>query len=268
MNIVKPTVTTLQQEPGIDGMYKIIAESAYICYQTDPEKAKFSPKEFIEKTILPRKHYRPLEFGTVFLKIPYYHTYESTSLVAFFRHNNWSKVKFYSKADDPSWLITTNYRVIVENNLIDEMNMYWSESPLHHKRYLAEFVCSRGVSDDFRTHVSQSSLAESTRYCLYSQDKFNNELTFIEPYWKESKEQYDFTIDTFRIDEERYLIGAQQLNMQPQQLKRIYPLGGKTVLRLCGFKDAWENFFFRRCDSHADPECTLLAKELQNKIYL
>lgn len=53
--------------------------------------------------------------------------------------------------------------------------------------------------------------------------------------------------------------------MQPQQLKRIYPLGGKTTLRLCGFKNAWDNFFYRRCDSHADPECVILAKDLKSQ---
>lgn len=265
MKIIEPTVRPLIYEPSLDGAYKAIAESAYICYATDPEKAKLKPKEFIDKVLLQNNHARPLEFGTIYLKIPWCHTYETTRLTSFFRNNPYSKVKFYANYEDPSWLITTNYRVISEHKLFDELEMYYEYTDFHPKRYMAEFICSRGASDDFRTHVSQSSLAESTRYCLYSKDKFNNELTFIEPYWKESKEQYDFTIDTFKIDEERYLIGAQKLNMQPQQLKRIYPLGGKTVLRLCGFKDAWDNFFYRRCDSHADPECQLLAKDIKKQ---
>ena len=263
MRLIKPSVTTITYETSIDGMYKSIAESSYICYATDPNKAKLTPEEFVNKVIIPNDHGRCLEFGTVYLKIPWCHTYETTNLVSFFRNNHWSRVKFFGKAEDPSWLVTTNFRVIVENRLIDEMNMYFEYTPYHHKRYLAEFILSRGAADDFRTHVELSSIAESSRWCDYSKDRFGNELTFIEPYF-DREGITEHVLDTFREDECRYLKGA-ELGMKPQELKRIYPLGAKTTLRLCGFKDAWNNFFYRRCDEHADPECILLAKMIKKE---
>jgi len=263
MKIVEPTVRQLLYEPSLEGAYKSIAESAYICYATDPENAKLTPKEFIDKILVSNDHARPLEFGTIYLKIPWCHTYETTRLTSFFRNNPYSKVKFHANAEDPSWLITTNYRVINEHKLFDEVEMYYEYTDLHPKRYMAEFVCSRGASDDFRTHTSLSSICESSRYCLYSKDKFGNELTFIEPYWNDSdKNIYTFTKEQFIREEKAYLEGA-KLGMRAEQLKRLVPLGIKTTLRLCGFKDAWDNFFYRRCDSHADPECQLLAKEIK-----
>ena len=55
-----------------------------------------------------------------------------------------------------------------------------------------------------------------------------------------------------------------ELGLQPQQLKRVFPLGGKAELRLCGFLDPWQNFFWRRCDSHADPEAIIIANMIKN----
>ena len=263
MKIVEPTVRQLSYEPSLEGAYKSIAESAYICYATDPENAKLTPKEFIDKILIPNDHARPLEFGTIYLKIPWCHTYETTRLTSFFRNNPYSKVKFHANTEDPSWLITTNYRVINEHKLFDEVEMYYEYTDLHPKRYMAEFVCSRGASDDFRTHVTLSSIAESTRFICYAKEKFGSELTFIKPYWDDAIAPIcEFTKDQFILQEEAYLEGA-KLGMTAQQLKRIVPLGLKTTLRLCGFKDAWDNFFYRRCDSHADPECQLLAKEIK-----
>lgn len=264
MKLIKPSVQQLMYEPTIDGMYKAMAESAYICYATDPDSAKLSPKEFIDKIIIPNNHARVLEFGTVYLKIPWCHTYETTQLVSFFRHNHWTEVKFFGKADDPSWLITTNFRVIVENHLEDEMNMYFEYTSYHPKRYMAEFIASRGACFDFRTHVELSSIMESSRYCLYSKDKFGNELTYIDPYWK-SENEYEFIMNKYKSHEKDYMDGA-KLGMQAQQLKRILDPGVKATLRLCGFKNAWLNFFYRRCDSHADPECKILADDIKSQL--
>lgn len=263
MKLIKPSVKPVIYEPTIDGMYKSIAESSYICYATNPEKAKLESKEFVNKVVIPNDHGRCLEFGTVYLKIPWCHTYETTSLVSFFRNNHWSRVKFFGKAEDPSWLVTTNFRVIVENKLVDETNMYFEYTPYHHKRYMAEFIASRGACFDFRTHIELSSIMESSRYCLYSKDKFGNELTYIDPYWKNENE-YEFIINKYKSHEKDYMDGA-KLGMQAQQLKRILDPGVKATLRLCGFKDAWDNFFYRRCDEHADPECVLLAKMIKKE---
>ena len=261
MKLIEPSVRILDYEHTIDGMLKSIAESAYICYQTDPDTAKLSPEEFVDK-LVSLHHGRPLEFGTVYLKIPWCSSYDETSLVAFFRNNHWSMVRFFGKnTDDPCWLVTTNYRVIVENKLKEQMLKYWCYTEHHYKRYLAEFIASRGADFDFRTHIELSAIMESSRYCLYSSDKFNNELTYIDPYWRGS-EDYIFILKKYEQHEQDYLEGAKR-GMQAQQLKRILDHGVKGTLRMCGFKDAWDNFFFRRCDSHADPECQILAKQLK-----
>lgn len=45
------------------------------------------------------------------------------------------------------------------------------------------FVCDRGVSHELVRHRLCSFAQESTRYCNYSKDKFDNQITFIIPSW-------------------------------------------------------------------------------------
>ena len=70
MRLVKNSVQQYVQKPGIDGMYEMIRDNAAVCYQTDIEKMKLSPKDFVHQVLLANGHTRPLEFGTVYLKLP------------------------------------------------------------------------------------------------------------------------------------------------------------------------------------------------------
>ena len=152
---------------------------------------------------------------------------------------------------------------------------------------------SRGCTDDNRTHIAMSSICESTRFCNYSKGKFGNEMTFIKPYWireetiqewikweetNTAKYFYDVTVDReeFELrqleakaldrlkDEEDIYMEMASHGLQPQQLKRWFPLGAKAELRLCAYDDAWQNFFWRRCDDHADPECVKVANMIKD----
>lgn len=57
------------------------------------------------------------------------------------------------------------------------------ESVLEHEKISILFVCDRGVSHEIVRHRLASFSQESTRYCNYSKDKFDNQLTFIIPNW-------------------------------------------------------------------------------------
>lgn len=55
------------------------------------------------------------------------------------------------------------------------------ESVLEHSRITVKFIVDRGVSHELVRHRLASYSQESTRYCNYSQDKFGEEITVIEP---------------------------------------------------------------------------------------
>jgi thymidylate synthase (FAD) len=205
---------------------------------------------------------------------------------------------------DGNWYITTNLRVIMQGgyatdkeafdncydrNWLKDVYDFWCEpTEYHDKRRTFTMWMSRGCTDDNRTHISMSSICESTRFCNYGKDKFDNQLTWIKPYWIReetlnawvnededyfmkddcSDEEWDkrmvelMFLERMEDEEADYLTMANE-GLQAQQLKRLFPLGVKAELRLCGFDDAWQNFFWRRCDEHADPECVIVANKIK-----
>ena len=141
-------------------------------------------------------------------------------------------------------------------------------------------ILDRGVMDEFRTHVGLSHLAESTRYCNYSKDKFGNEITFIKPCWCNIPEGDYGTPDTLpdklpRMGateaglihalqySERYYFFLLSEGWTPQQARSVLPLSIKSELISCGFEDAWENFFGRRDAPDAHP----MAQEIANPMH-
>jgi hypothetical protein len=91
----------------------------------------------------------------------------------------------YSKVNDDGYNlhITTNYRVLVENNWLYALDYQCEPTEHHEKRVTVKFICDRGVSHEFVRHRTMSFAQESTRYCNYCKSKFNNELIFIIPEW-------------------------------------------------------------------------------------
>ena len=139
-------------------------------------------------------------------------------------------------------------------------------------------ILDRGVMDEFRTHIGLSHLAESTRYCNYSKDKFNNEVTFVIPSWcnsliEGSEQEYSpFEINGDEVEFMNALQNAQnsylsllKMGWTPQQARSVLPLGIKSELISCGFEDAWSNFFYRRDAPDAHPMAQEIAKPMHKE---
>jgi thymidylate synthase (FAD) len=71
------------------------------------------------------------------------------------------------------------------------------ESVIEHRSLTVKFICDRGVSHELVRHRLSSFSQESTRYCNYSKDKFDNQLTFIIPEWFDKSR---FTPDVYEVD--------------------------------------------------------------------
>ncbi len=302
MKLIKNSIKRLYQKPGIDGMYEMIRDCAAVCYQTDIEKMKLSPRDFVFDVLLKNGHTRPLEFGTVYLKLPA--NYKDMFFGNDFSENFRKYSKFnhyfdYKNVENNCYYVTTNFRCIIQGdynddayahaneykygNYLDIMEKYWCEPTVHHHpRTCYDIIASRGVTDDLRTHITLSSICESSRFCNYSKNKFGGEITFIQPYWITDKvvEQYlngnlsdcvdKVVLDGMQQCEDIYMRLANIAThenlikkLQPQQLKRVFALGIKAELVLCGFRDAWDNFFWRRSDDHADPEAKIISNMIK-----
>lgn len=59
------------------------------------------------------------------------------------------------------------------------------EAMIEHSTLSVKFTVDRGVSHELVRHRIASFAQESTRYCNYSKDKFDNGVTFVKPGWCE-----------------------------------------------------------------------------------
>lgn len=185
MKLIKPSFKIKEQDPGLDGIYKQIEWAGRHCYKSLDKITETSAKEFVDRMIK-SGHGAMLEHGTVYLKVPYGKMddngeFENEGIMYSYHNNHYSIVK---SGNDDNWYITTNYRVLVENDWLNDL-MYLCDEPtvFHEKRICVRFICDRGILAEFTRHRTFSFSAESTRYCNYSKDKFGNELTFIIPCW-------------------------------------------------------------------------------------
>lgn len=265
MKLIKQSFEFINQTDfSLVGIKKHIERCARVSYKSENKITDTSYEKFVNM-LESRGHDRPLEFGTVYLTLRGDDT-DALRNIFIYAENPWTKIrKQVIKAEyDPNIrvvlnYVTTNYRVIVENHLEEDLKYLCEPTEYHYKRYTVHMILDRGVMDEFRTHVGLSHLAESTRYCNYSKDKFGNELTFIQPCWDIRGSNY---IDFLQHAEWGYFRMLKN-GWTPQQARSVLPLGIKSELISCGFKDAWENFFKRRDAPDAHP----MAQEIANPMH-
>jgi len=284
MRLIKPSFDILDQQCGLEGIYKQIEIAGRTCYKSEDKITEDSAKGFVDRMIK-SGHGAMLEHGTVYLAMP-------METIIPIEANRWGKYTKnpYSKGfkicevnGQKRVAVTTNLRVLVENDWLDDLQYICEPTEHHEKRVTVRFICDRGVSHEFVRHRVFSFAQESTRYCNYSKDKFGNELTFIEPCWLED---YNYDGNTYnqlfrdslrwaeahyldllrkwedKIPDKRYKTGLRNNPWTPQQARAILPNSLKTELVMTGFISDWKHFFELRDAASAHPQAQELAHPL------
>jgi thymidylate synthase (FAD) len=248
-------------------LFKDIELAARTCYKSEDKITDDSAEKML-KNLIDRKHTAMLEHGTIYLKVKWY---DLLKIGKYFL-NKYSKVKWN--------YITTNYRVIIENNWEYDMQYYQYEpNKSHEKRISVRFICDRGVSHEYVRHRVFSFAQESTRYCNYSKDKFDNQLTFIIPEWSTLQpsewthkqvigskpvsytEQEQLWLEHMSWGEKTYNKLVTD-GWQPQQARAVLPNSLKTELIMTGTINQWKEFFILRDAPTAHPQARELAQPL------
>lgn len=133
------------------------------------------------------------------------------------------------------------------------------ESVIEHEKITVCFVVDRGVSHELVRHRIASFSQSSTRYCNYSNDKFGNEITVINPFFfDENSEEYKVWHSCCKTAEVDYirLIG---LGRSPQEARSILPNSLMTEVVTTFNLREWRHFFRLRCDAAAHPQMRQVA---------
>ena len=267
-----------------------IAKCARVCYQSEPRNNAETDEEFVKRVILRnhsfeeigesrelqlKLHLSCLEHGTVYLNIPCEE--DTLTAIRFFENNIYSKHNCSSNA---RYHITTNMRVIIENNLMNVLHYITKPNVFHCLRTTFNITTDIGVARELARHRTHSISEESTRYCNYSKDKFNNELTFVKHCWLNDeklklygdyhtvirdKSPESIFIANLNNVEKDYL-DLIKLGWTPQQARQILPLSTKVQTIHTAFESDWAEFISLRanaCSGSVHPNMKVIADKIK-----
>lgn len=268
-----------------------IAKCARTCYQSEPRNNGETDEEFIKRVILRnhsleeigksrelqlKLHLSVLEHGTVYLDIPCEE--DTAEDIMLFIHNKYSKHNYYCCG--LKCCITTNMRAIVEENLTKYLKYICAPTRNHYLRTTFNITTDIGVARELARHRTHSISEESTRYCNYSKDKFNNELTFIKPCWlndekvklygdyriviRDKSPESMFIVNLNNV--EGYYLDLIKLGWTPQQARQILPLSTKVQTIHTAFESDWAEFISLRadaCSGSVHPNMKVIANKIK-----
>ncbi len=129
------------------------------------------------------------------------------------------------------------------------------ESVLEHASISVRIICDRGISHEIVRHRLGAYSQESTRYCNYSKDKFENEITVIIPEHLYSKPRQDMELWRAGMkDIESVYFEMLARGWTPQEARGILPTELKTELVVTYNLRQWRHFFKMRCSKYAHPQ--------------
>lgn len=289
MKLIRPSFEIWEQSPGLEGIYKQIERAGRVCYKSEDKITEESAKSFVERMIK-SGHGAMLEHGTVYLDIPQ-SANSCYKLVSNYTNNKYSIVNHSNIGHSQEhYYITTNLRVLVENNWMDDLKYICEPTEHHEKKVTVRFICGRGVSHEFVRHRVFSFAQESTRYCNYSKDKFGNEVTYILPNWVDESQLGNHNsadiieeckgfenwadnselselvfLYALAVSEQNYFTLLNSFNWRPQEARAVLPNSLKTELVMTGFISDWKHFFELRDAGSAHPQAQELAKPLHEE---
>lgn len=285
IKVVNTSVEIWNQEGyTLDAIWKHIARCARVCYQSTPKNNGETDYGFLVRTLfrgndvgnqpyntkdIIKCHLSVCEHGTVHLKYSLFIARAAAQATRFI-HNHYSRTREH----EYYIYVTTNMRVLIENNWMDELEFIDTtpNCPYYYERATINFITDIGASRELNRHRVNSISEESTRYCRYNADKFGNNITVAKLPWiniedsacqdyvtglysdneicKDNKIVPHFTENWTAIN--WFLYGIQianlvyckciELGWTAQQAREILPLNTKTQVVHTAFVDNWQHF--------------------------
>ncbi len=273
MKLIKQKAELLPWIPGIEGVYKMIELAGRTCYKSTDKITEDSAKPFVDRMIN-SKHTAMLEHGTVYFIMQYGGNRDESDRIEKYIKNKYTK---YCQYINGKYYITTNLRVLVENDWLDDLQYLCEPTEFHEKRYTFRLVTSIGVTRELNRHRVNSIAEQSTRYCNYSKDKFGGEVSFVEPYWLEldkpiNSDAYDNAYELFASaceEAEGYYMFLIDNGFTPQEAREVLPLCTASEIVHTAFASDWKHFFDLRyygTTGAPHPNMRQLAELMKNEL--
>ena len=252
MQLIEPKFEILEQLPGMEGIYKQIELAGRTCYKSEDKITEDSAKGFVERMIQ-SGHGAMLEHGTVYLHMEFNskQEYFDNDTVLKYYENRYSKLIRVrdipnDKLGKQHAYITTNLRVLVENDWMSDLQYLCEPTEYHEKRITVRYTSDIHFYKDTTRHRVFSWAIESTRFCNYLKEKFGASISFLIPCWLKEEEELEFEED-LRTIESIYFKWINK-GWQAQQAAYFLIQGTKAEIIMTGFVSDYKHFFDLRSE--------------------
>ena len=127
------------------------------------------------------------------------------------------------------------------------------ESVLEHEKVTIRLYCDLGVYKDLTRHRIASFSIESTRYCNYGKDKFDDELKIIKPCnIEEGTDIYANWKNACEAIEKNYMEMSKK-GALPDQLRMILPHSIAAEVTMTANIREWKHILSLRASNHTHP---------------
>lgn len=280
MQLIKANYKIIAQKPGVQGIYEQIELPGRICYGSQDKIAPGTAEKFVNM-LMQSNHGAPLEHNGVYLDCPR-HVYDK------YVNNKYSKTSY--DEESTKYYVSTNLRVLFENNWLDDLRYIVEPTPYHERRITVAFTIDRFTGEEFLRHRAASFNRESTRYINYSKEKFGaGDIKFIVPPWvdedikaiddkrfrelcrtiymgEDHDEFSDILYWLFSLKASEYSYNNLiRLGWKPQQARTVLPCAINSPLIKTAFVSDWCHFFNLRAlgtTGNPHPQAKELAEPL------
>lgn len=287
MQIIKPSCSLVE----IANPFKLCERVGRVCYKSEDKITEDSYKTFIIN-ILNRGHYSVLEHANFLFawhgNMPvrflmaldkpgiYIHRLNQYSFRISMNLRNAIELAEKSLIFDFIRMIRDTYDFPIEFNL--EKLASSTDLPVGSRIDLiqkpdfdedftfetVEFQIARGIWDELARHRENSCACESSRYCMYSKDKFNGEIKFNEPVWyKEAdwltKWQWRSCLKSAEKNYMKFLAKG----YKPQFARGLLPLDYSVNCIVTANLTQWKHIFELRTSQAAHPDMQFIMKQVR-----
>ena len=272
--------------------YKRVEQIARVCYKSEDKITDNSWRSFC-KLLIDRKHYAMLEHGVCHFWVKNWLSVKVANvpgIVVSCVDDDYLVTVSLSHLYNPQYAhikLFGEFRAAVEAHyeISDTPEPYFDFLPaldmiapdIHdaelfidllrrHCHISIKFVCDRGVSHELVRHRCAAA-QESTRYCNYTADKFNNAISVILPStaddWDStSRSEFLCAVETSAQSYSHMI----ESGLTPQQARCVLPNALKTEVVLSMSYDRWQHFLdlrSRGVTGSPHPDMKFLADQIE-----
>lgn len=277
MKIINPNIQEITNFEGVDNFYKAVARAARICYASDKTT---DDKELCER-LIKSGHYSPFEHAIIYFPFDKFTNPKIQSVYYLCLLKN----KF-TIVDKDNNIVAINGRVLIEeflkwgddwSEVIEKLDEdYFPEMKkieIHPNKFKSFIIdTSIGCTREMNRHHDNFYICEqSTRFCNFSKDKFDGEVSFNKPYWYDTSDIKMQNSWEYAMRQAEYNYLEELRSGIPTDIARgILPLDTHTRAIYTATIEEWKHIIDMRYEGttgkpHGDIK--EITKQIKDKIY-